>query len=180
MAFIKEYKKLFREINKNLNEWNKLGSKPNEVRYAESLLSAFYESIGKSPKVDDRFNLRIKYTEEQQEELEEIAQAVANFDNIEPTTLYDKKFIEKFKKAKGKADINTIEDYVKFIDRKNIFEQERLLSSVLSWYEYNELLKRTKDKDLTSDDLNSMIVNTYKRKGLQHDTLYEYIYRKLR
>jgi hypothetical protein len=47
VAFNRQAKQLFKELNKTLDEWDKLGTDTNDVRYARNMLSQFYEWANK-------------------------------------------------------------------------------------------------------------------------------------
>lgn len=181
MGFIKEYKQLFNRINEELDKWEKVGVKPNKIRYAENLIERFYEWVGKSPKNDNRFSTRLKYTEEQENELEEIAQSIANnFMSVEDE--YSEQFVDQYEKVKNKMGFKTIEDFKNWVDAKDRFKTERLISSVIGWYEYEKLKQRYSKKHpkLTEKQvesyLNKKITNVYLKHGFEREQLYDFVY----
>lgn len=169
----KEQKDALRKLNRELKQWDTLGYRPNEVRRVENLLEDLYSWMGKKPKENDKFNLRVKYNQDQLDELLDIAESV-DTDDID-----FKKFKNKFKKAKGKHDLNTLEEYAKFVDKKTKFMDNALASSVLSYYEYEKLMIRATSKKYTQEDLMKMIKKKYDKDGSTGDALYTYIYKKL-
>lgn len=183
MALSKEYKQLFSQLNKVLDEWEQLGVKPNEVRQAEHMLELFYEWSGKNPKNKDRFSTRLKLTDDQQEELEQIAQSFVNMD-IFVDEQYEENFLKAWESAKNNPNNNfkNIEDYKNWVDAKDRFEQERLLSSVMNYYEY-EMIKRKYSRkykqEINEDDLKELILNVYKSSGMEKEDLYEFIYKNI-
>ena len=179
MGFIKEYRQLFSQLNKALDEWDALGVKPNDVRYAENMLNQFYEWVGKEPKNPDRFSSRLKLDDDQMEELEEIAQAIANMD-IYASDEYDESFIKKFEKVKGKHNIETIEDYKNFIDGQQRFKDNVLIASVMDWYEYEKLTMKANKKGWNEERLNTLIIDVYQKYGYEGEQLYEFVYKHIR
>ena len=183
MALSKEYKQLFSQLNKTLDDWEQLGVKTNEVRQAEHMLEMFYDWSGKNPKNKDRFSTRIKLTDDQQEEIEQIAQSFENMD-IFVDKHYEEKFLEAWETAKNNPnnDFKNIEDYKNWVDAKQRFENERLLSSVMSYYEY-EMIKRKYSRkynqEINENDLNELIINIYKSTGMEKEDLYEFVYKNI-
>lgn len=177
--FTKEEKTLFRFLNKFIRKWNKYGGKPMILRKYENLLEQFYEWSGKTPKEDNVFNLRVKLNEDQQDEFFDIAYSFAQ--EIEEDTLrYDPDDLYgKFLKAQGKHGIETLQDYVDFIDQKTIFSKEQVISSSMSYYEYEKLMERARTKGVSQETLNQDITRMYLIEGLKGDALYEFIYKNL-
>lgn len=192
-----EYKALFGKLNQVLNDWKGLSYKPNDVRIAENMLEQFYDWTGKDVKNPYRFNLRMKYTDDQQDELRDIALAIYDMD-IYQTDLrkkfrrqrakdskqtfegYVDDISKKFEKAHGKHGIQTFEEYVEFIDKKNRFMNMAFNSSALNYYQYEKLLNRAKSAKVTQDELDDMIYAQYQKNGATHDKLYKYIYKALK
>lgn len=181
MAFLKEFKALFKRINEELEKWDFLGVKPNEVRHAEHMLEMFYDWVGKKPKDNTRFNTRLKLTNDQQDELEEIALSFADME-IYSDNYYDESFMKAFEKVKGRYGINTIEQYRDYVDAKDRYRDERLISSILSWYEYEKLKQKYSKKykrEVSESELNELIKSIYFDTGKEHDDLYEFVYKNL-
>lgn len=180
MALSKEYKSLMKELNKTLDDWDELGVKPNEVRQAEHMLELFYEWSGKNPKDTARFSTRLKLTDEQQEELEQIAQSFVNMD-IFADEHYKENFLKAWERAKQHGFEN-IEEYKNFIDAKERFEKEKLIASIMSYYEY-EMIKRKYSRnhknEISEEDLNKLILNIYKSTGKEGEELYEFVYKNI-
>lgn len=171
----KEDRALFREVNKVLDEWEQYDAKPNVIRQIENQLEQFYDWADKNPKHNDRFNTRMKFNSDQLDELRDIATGILDDDlAFDPEGLY-----EKFQKAQGKHGIDTFEDYIEFLDQKEIFAKENVISSSMSYYEYEKLMQRAENKDVSKEDLNEMIEVAYLRDGLKGDVLYEFIYKNL-
>lgn len=184
MALSKEYKSLMKELNKTLDDWESLGVKPNEVRQAEHMLELFYEWSGKSPKNKDRFSTRLKLTNDQQEELEQIAQSFVNMD-IFADEQYEENFLKAWETAKNNPNNNfkNIEEYKNWVDAKDRFEQERLLASVMGYYEY-EMIKRKYSRkykqEINEADLKELITSIYNSTGMEKEDLYEFIYKNIK
>lgn len=204
-----ELKSLVRVINQALNEWDGLGVKPNEVRYAEDLIEDFNEWTGKPPKQSDRLSNRKKYTEEQIDELKDIALSLAekkivveqyysdefisNYEkakndekSINNLQDYINSFESRFEKAQGKRGIETMSDYISFINQKDIFLKEKLIASVMSYYDYKDIqekyrrVKSKRKKPVTDEEINNYIIKQYNKKGYVGNDLYEFIYKKIR
>lgn len=204
-----ELKSLVRVINQALNEWEGLGVKPNEVRYAEDLIEDFNEWTGKPPKQSDRLSNRKKYTEEQIDELKDIAlslaekkivveqyysdEFIANYEkakndekSINNLQDYIDSFESRFEKAQGKRGIETMSDYISFINQKDIFLKEKLIASVMNYYDYKDIqekyrrVKSKRKKPVTDEEINNYIIKQYNKKGYVGNDLYEFIYKKIR
>ena len=178
MAFLKEFKALFKRINEELDKWDYLGVKPNEVRHAEHMLEMFYDWVGKKPKDNTRFNTRLKLTNDQQDELEEIALSFADME-IYSENFYDEPFMKAFEKVKGRYGINTIEQYRDYVDAKDRYRSEKIVSSVIGWYKYDKLKQRYSKsfkQQVSEEDLNELIEVVYLATGKEKDDLYEFIY----
>lgn len=204
-----ELKSLVRVINQALNEWEGLGVKPNEVRYAEDLIEDFNEWTGKPPKQSDRLSNRKKYTEEQIDELKDIALSLAekkivveqyysdefisnyekakeNNNDINNLQDFIDSFESRFEKAKGKRGIETMSDYISFINQKDIFLKEKLIASVMNYYDYKDIqekyrrVKSKRKKPVTDEEINNYIIKQYNKKGYVGNDLYEFIYKKIR
>lgn len=183
---IPEYmRKEVNAINRALNEWDKMGIDNNDVRYARSLISAYHEEFGKQLKQDDKFNTRINLTGEQMQQYVDLIVTVSNMDiflgDKEEWKPYLKKdFMQKFDKVKGKYGINTLQDYVNFIDRKNRFMDERLLSSVLSYYQYENLITWGVGYGAKSkQEVDDMILKAYSEHGFEGEDLHDFIIKQL-
>ena len=181
MALSKEYKSLMKELNKALDEWEKLNVKPNEVRQAEHMLELFYDWSGKKPKDTARFNTRLKLTEEQQDELEQIAQSFVDME-IFASDYYDEPFMKAFEKVKGRYGINTIDEYRDYVDAKDRYRSEKIVTSVIGWYKYDKLKQRYSksfNEQVSEEDLNELLTNVYLATGKEKEDLYEFIYKNI-
>ena len=167
-------KKLYRRVNQVLNDWNNVDYKPQAVQRAENLLEKFYMKHDKNYKQVDRFNLRGGYTKREQNELFKIAQKIVKDDNV-----YLEDLKKKFRSAQGKHDIQTFDEYVDFINKKEIFAGEALVASSLSYYEFEELKRKADKAGVSEADLFKMIKRKYKKSGMIHSDLYDFIYKEL-
>lgn len=164
------------QINDVMNDWQDLAYKPNSINQVEEMLGRFYED--NNIEVDDngRFNTDVQLTEQQAQELLDIANKASDMD------IYLEDFENKFDKAQGKQGIETLEDYAEFVDDKTAYEDSVIGSSKMSYYEYEDLLKTASNKSkwYTEDRVNKMIENAFLNKGLTGNDLYDYMFSKLR
>lgn len=171
---IKEVAEFLEKLNEVLDEWESLAYKPNDVRELENVLENFYDNNMLEVRDVGRFDIDVTLSIEQENELYDIAQQFKDKD------IYLEDLEKKFESAKGKHDIETLEDYAEFIDEKTIFENSVISSSKMSYYEYEALLERaSKDKRRTEKSTNKMIEDAYLNQGLEGSDLYDFIYDKL-
>lgn len=163
------------KINDVLDEWEDLSYKPNSVRQVEDMLDRFYTENNLDARDFGRFDTDLTLNDDQIEELRDIA-----------TTAYDKDiwledFESKFEKAKGKHDLNTLEDYADFADKNQRFSDSVLSSSKMNYYAYEALVKKAQKKGYWYSEkrVNKMIENAFLNKGKEGEDLYNYIYTKL-
>lgn len=163
------------KINDVLNDWQDLAYKPNSINQVEEMLERFYDD--NNIEVDDsgRFNTDVQLTEQQAEELLDIANKASDMD------IYLEDFENKFDKAQGKQGIETLEDYAEFVDDKTEFEDSVIGSSKMSYYEYEDLLKTAshKSKWYTKTRVDKMIENAFLNKGKTGGDLHSYIFNKI-
>lgn len=152
------------EVREEIDKWDDLGYKPNIINNAEKDLNDFFNKHNEHD-----------LSESEADELNDI------LDNIQRQDYKLDSFEAKFEKAKGKRDINTIEDYAEFVDKKTVFENEILSSSKLSYYDYEELQKKAKktDRRRTWNSIDKMIEKAYLDTGKTGDDLYDYVYDKV-
>ena len=185
-AFIKEERKFLNQLNKVLDDWKGKG-RSNDVRMIESELQEFYESIGKNPKQENRFNTRLKLTEEQADELYNIAQQAmesdiyyeeweSKFEGYEELTDED---VTKFESLEGKYGIETFQHFVDFYEKMNRFKTDRVISSVLSSSQYASLARQAEENGMDEEELEERIYFEYSLQGLEQDDLYEFIYKSI-
>ena len=161
-------------LNDVLNDWEDLDYKPNDVRQVEEMLDRFYDQNSIDVSDTGRFNTDINYSEEQIAELYDIADFAKNQE------IYLEDLESKFKKAKGKHGISTLEDYASFIDKKTRFENSVISSSKISYYEYEALQRKaSKDKRRTVEGTDKRIENAFLKKGLTGSDLYDFVYKQL-
>ena len=204
----KAIKDLVYVINKALNEWENYGVKPNDVRIAENQIEQFYNWIGREPKRNDRISSRMKYTDDQLDELKELAISLSDkkivmeeyysdtflqhYENIKDKKGYSdlqeyiNDFQSRYEKAAGKRGIESLDDYINLINQKEIFLQEKLIASVINYYEYKDIqekyrrAKSKRRKPVTDDEINNFILKQYNKKGYVGNELYEFIYKNIR
>lgn len=179
MRVPKVWQKVTRLINKALNEWDKIGYKPNDVRYAESMIAAFHETYDKKLKQDDRLNNRMSLSADQMDEYIEMVQTISDME-IFAGDFYDEDIIKKWETAQRNTEFNDIRDYVAFIDDVNIYKKEKLIASVISYYKYNEIQEiGIKYSNMSENDINQFIIDAYMSTGYQGDQLYEFIIKNI-
>lgn len=166
---------LFEQLNDVMNDWQDLSYKPNSINQIEDKLERFYKDNHIDVNDVGRFDSDVKMTEEQINELYDIAVMASKQD------IYLEDFEAKFEKAKGKADIETLEDYAEFVDNKTQFEDSVLSSTKMSYYEYEDLLEHAlKDKRRTEKGVQDLIIEAFTQKGKTGNDLYDYIWNKTR
>lgn len=166
---------LMEKINDVMDEWQDLDYKPNSITQIEDTLERFYKDNNIDTYDVGRFDTDLELSEEQINELADIA------DMAQKQDIYLEDLESKFEKAQGKADIETLEDYAKFIDNKTEFEDSILSSSKMSYYEYEDLMKHAlKDKRRNEASVNKMIIEAYTKKGLEGSVLYDFVWNKTR
>lgn len=203
----KELRTLVNAVNRALDEWDRYGVKPNDVRIAENNIEQFYDWMGREPKRNNRLSPRMKYTDEQIDEIKELALSLADrkivreqyfsdafierYEKIKDEKGYNdlndyiQDFKPRFEKAKGKRGIESMDDYIDLINQKEIFVQEKLIASVMNYYEYKDIqekyrrAKKNRRKPVTDEEINNYIVKQYNKKGYVGNELYEFIYRHI-
>lgn len=171
----KEVSELMNKLNYVMDEWEGLDYKPNSISQIEDTLERFYKDNDIDTYDLGRFDTDLRLSEEQINELADIADMAQNQD------IYLEDLENKFKSAQGKADIETLEDYARFIDDKTAFEDSIISSSKISYYEYEDLMKHAlKDKRRTESSVNNMIIEAYTKKGLEGSDLYDFVWNKTR
>ena len=166
---------LMDKLNEVIDEWQDLDYKPNSITQIEDTLERFYNDNNIDTYDVGRFDTSLVLSEEQINELADIADMAQNQD------IYLEDFEKKFESAQGKADIETLEDYAKFVDNKTQFEDSIISSSKMSYYEYEDLMKHAlKDKRRSEESVNKMIIDAYTKKGLEGSDLYDFVWNKTR
>lgn len=179
----KEFRELANQINREFRTWDNIGSIPNDVRYAQNLLESFYDWSGKNIKNKSEANVRLVLTDDQLDEYENILLSIAQM-NIETDYYFNDVDIERYKKMDkshlNDMGIDTISKWLDFIDKLNRFKDDKLLSSIMSWYEYNELVSvGIQYSDLTEQEVKEKIITYYINTGLTGENLYEFILRNI-
>lgn len=165
----KETRELFNALNDNMDEWDKAGVKPKAVEMYEDMLSDFYEKIGKNPK-DDRFNTRLKLTPEQEDELLDIAQSMAN-----NTYTYDETYADVYNKYKDRYGWSDVSEAVDFLETMEKYRSDSLLREVLSSEQIMELYSEANSQGLSDDDIEQMIYLEYSMSGASGEKLFNAI-----
>ena len=163
------------KINDVLNDWEDLSYKPNSVRQVEDTLDRFYTENNLEARDFGRFDTDLNLNDDQIEELRDIAMSAYDKD------IWLENFESKFEKAKGKHDIETLEDYADFADKNQRFSDSILSSSKMNYYAYEALVKKAQKKGswYSEKRVNRMIENAFLNKGKEGEDLYNFIYNKL-
>ena len=173
MKVSREYKDMFNSINQSLDSFDKSGIHSNASELMKNEISNFYASIGKDVKNDERINLNVKLTDEQQEQFNSM---ILNMAQDEQQLDFDK-IIEGFKNQNpdNQFYFDNIQDYVNFIDNMNKYKSSSSLSSIFSSDQWQALNSYGQSKGFLEDDIENIIWTTYSETGLTYDSLYNEI-----
>lgn len=186
----KEVRKLLNVLNHVMREWKQnIGAENNAVRMVKGQLENFYEKIGKNPKNPREFNTRLKLTEDQQEELEQIAFSAVEQDIYyedwqplfsENTNIEDEeKGIQTFESLRGQYGIDTYQDFIDFYESMNRFKNDRYLTSIMTSDQYAELVNFAEENGLTEDYVREAAIFEYSLSGSTGGDLYDFIYQSI-
>ena len=191
---LKEVRDLYRALNAQLNEWAAEGMTSNDVRLFEGMLSDFYDKYDLSVKNKARFTWQKNMTQDQVDELFQIAQQMADdpytdletykemeeegWEDIGTQNTYDKINLDAFQKINDQLGgyIDDLQDYVDFIDNMNNFKSNALLSSILESNQVAELYALGSWQALDESEVNRLIAMEYNATGKTGDRLYETIW----
>ena len=168
-----ETRELFRAVNESLKKMKKEGIETDATRELKQELEIFYKEAGKDIKNKDRINLNVKLDETQQEQFNAMIMNIA-----ENTQQLDyERLIEGFQNQPEDArfHFDNVQDYVDFIDRMNRFKNDRMLSSILSSSQIQELAQYGKTQGISDDDIEEFIAQEYSMTGRTGDDLYNKI-----
>ena len=183
---------LFIGLNNLMDEWDDKGVTSNNLNLFRDKLEDFYERNDLKVKNTDRFSWQKGMTEDQAEELYNLAYQMGtdpysdmstyedlldeDFSDLGTQTTYDSINLDAFQKISEQySDINTFQDYVNFIDRMNNFKSNALLSSILDSNQVAELYALGSWQNLTDEDVNNIIAFEYSMSGKTGDKLYNTI-----
>ena len=183
---------LFIGLNNLMDEWDDKGVTSNNLNLFRDKLEDFYERNNLKVKNTDRFSWQKGMTEDQAEELYNLAYQMGtdpysdmstyedlldeDFSDLGSQTTYDSINLDAFQKISEQySDINTFQNYVDFIDRMNNFKSNALLSSILDSNQVAELYALGSWQNLTDEDVNNIIAFEYSLSGKTGDKLYNTI-----
>lgn len=168
-----ETKELFKAVNESLKKMKKEGIETDATRELKQELELFYKEAGKDIKNKDRINLNVKLDETQQEQFNSMIMNIA-----ENTQQLDyERLIEGFQNQPEDArfHFDNVQDYADFIDRMNRFKNDRMLSSILSSSQIQELAQYGKTQGISDDDIEEFIAQEYSMSGRTGEDLYNKI-----
>ena len=166
---------LFNQLNEAMNDWDKAGFTSNDLKLFQDKLEDFYSKNNLQVAHNDRFTVQKGMTQEQADELFDIAIAMADddyiyldtyqdmlnmdYEDIGTQSRYDKINLEAFSKiAEQHPDsVQDLEDYVNFIDQMNNYKNNAMLSSILSSDQVAELYSLGSWHDLTDEQIETII-----------------------
>lgn len=183
---------LFIGLNNLMDEWDDKGVTSNNLNLFRDKLEDFYKRNNLKVKNTDRFSWQKGMTEDQAEELYNLAYQMGtdpysdmstyedllddDFSDLGTQTTYDSINLDAFQKISEQySNINTFQDYVDFIDRMNNFKSNALLSSILDSNQVAELYALGSWQNLTDEDVNNIIAFEYSMSGKTGDKLYNTI-----
>lgn len=183
---------LFIGLNNLMDEWDDKGVTSNNLNLFRDKLEDFYDRNNLNVKNTDRFSWQKGMTEDQAEELYNLAYQMGtdpysdmstyedlldeDFTDLGTQTTYDSINLDAFQKISEQySDINTFQDYVDFIDRMNNFKSNALLSSILDSNQVAELYALGSWQNLSDEDVNNIIAFEYSMSGKTGDKLYNTI-----
>ena len=168
-----ETRELFKAVNESLKKMKKEGIETDATRELKQELELFYKEAGKDIKNKDRINLNVKLDETQQEQFNAMIMNIA-----ENTQQLDyERLMEGFNNQPEDArfHFDNVQDYADFIDRMNRFKNDRMLSSILSSSQIQELAQYGKTQGISDDEIEDFIAQEYSMSGRTGDDLYNKI-----
>ena len=168
-----ETRELFKAVNESLKKMKKEGIETDATRELKQELELFYKEAGKDIKNKDIINLNVKLDETQQEQFNAMIMNIA-----ENTQQLDyERLMEGFQNQPEDArfHFDNVQDYADFIDRMNRFKNDRMLSSILSSSQIQELAQYGKMQGISDDEIEDFIAQEYSMSGRTGDDLYNKI-----
>lgn len=183
---------LFNQLNEAMNDWDKAGFTSNDLKLFQDKLEDFYSKNNMNVAHNDRFTWQKEITQEQADELFDLAESMAqddyiyletyqdmlnmDYEDIGTQSTYDKINLEAFSKISEQYpdSVQNLEDYVNFIDRMNNYKNNAMLSSILSSDQVAELYSLGSWQDLTDEQIETIIYTELEltTKGQTGDVLY--------
>lgn len=176
MARNKDYRETLRDANAKMAEWEDMDVVPESVEMFRQMLNDFYDDAGKNVKNPDAFSTRVQLTEDQEEELMDIAVGFLNENRASLDTYED--FLEDSDRAKTRErnDIHSLEDAIDFLDKMNDYQNDAFLSNVLSSDELLELYTEGRNQGFEDKEIRDMIYLEYSGSGKEGESLYNQIW----
>lgn len=183
---------LFNNLNEAMNDWDKAGFTSNDLKLFQDKLEDFYSKNNMNVAHTDRFTWQKEMSQEQADELFDLAESMAqddyiyletyqdmlnmDYEDIGTQSTYDKINLEAFSKISEQYpdSVQNLEDYVNFIDRMNNYKNNAMLSSILSSDQVAELYSLGSWQDLTDEQIETIIYAELEltTKGQTGDVLY--------
>lgn len=173
MALDKETIRLYDRLNRRLAKFDKAGVTNNTIDLVRHELRLFYESISADVSMRnkriDKFTMSKQLTDEQQQELTAIAQAM---DNIKSSNLsyytahegVDERFKKAYETAKGKyQEVTDLQSYIDFVDRARTSEIVHILTEFMDSDQAMRLTYYATKKGITDKQMSKLIQKNYKR-----------------
>lgn len=183
---------LFLGLNREMDLWDKKGLSSNNLNIFKDMIKDFYEKNNMKVKNKERFSWQKNMTEEQSDELFDIAYSmgmnpytdISTYEDMMNGSIeefgtqdrYDTINMDAFKKITEQyGQVNTMQDYIDFIDRMNNFKNNALLSSILDSDQVAELYSLGHWADLDAATIDNLIAVEYSMTGKTKDRLYQTI-----
>ena len=185
MARNKLNRETLRDANEKMREWNyalemgEVTSLPESVIEFRDALEKFYENAGKNVKNPELFSTHAKLTEEQEEELVDIATGFINEERADLATYED--FMEDPTRTaqRDRLNVKNLDDAIEKLDQLNDYKDDALFSKILSSNQIIELYNEGKERGLSEAEVEKKIYDFYKDSGAEGKTLYENIWKEI-
>lgn len=188
----KERKQKYSDLNEKMREWEKYEAEPNEVKATKSQLEEFYKRNDLNPKDKEEFDYSLNLTKDQQEELDQIADATENknnfdvnsweyiFKGVDEDKISDKG-IKSFEALRGTYGIDTYQDFINFYENMIKWTNDKYLSFILTSDQVAELIEYADEKGF--DDPAGTVMSSayfeYTLSGKMGGDLYDFIREEL-
>lgn len=188
----KERKQKYSDLNKKMREWEKYDAEPNEVKATKSQLEEFYKRNDLNPKDKEEFDYSLNLTKDQQEELDQIADATEKKSNFDidswkdafegvPEDKISDKGIKSFEALQGTYGIDTYQDFIDFYENMNKWKNDKYLSFIMTSDQVAELIDYADEMGV--EDPASFVMESayfeYSNTGKMGGDLYDFIREEL-
>ena len=172
----KAYREIIREANDRLLDWEDVGNVPDSIQQYRDMLSNFYRDAGKNVKNPKIISSHAKLTDEQEEELIDIAESI-NANEKTDIELYEDFLTDQNRSNQREAlGVTDIESAVEILDILNNYSSNASLSSMLSSDQVVELFQEGHDKGLSDDEIEQYIEDAYNDTGAEGNDLYTMVW----